>query len=273
MEKQKSSSQFISSLWWVQFCEWLTHQRGVVWGDIIFAVILNVFAGWLLTPLGSVFSNTPLGALYEHPLIPCLAGMGFILVSLIVALIARYSKRGCRPFGHQQDAYQYLINVINRDGAKEAVLIQYSCKTSINILRVLLRKGARVTVYIQHEDMPAKIGSQFQAKRIIDTTQNLREELGDALLKPDKLKVYKYHTPASMSAIKIDNRILCTGLYTYEQRAHSDHRAYPNDTLALSGHDRAAIVAWKGTNEFSAFDQTFRALEKNYQKYAEVVPL
>jgi len=176
-------------------------------------------------------------------------------------------------FGYQQDAYQFLIDMIERYGAKEAVLLQYSCQTSLNVLRVLLRKGAKATVFIQHEDTPAKIGSQFQADRIIYAMRNLRSDLGDALLKPNKLKIYKYHAPSSMSAIKIDNRLLCMGWYTYEESSVSMHTTYPDDTIEISGHDRAAVVVWQGTNEFQALDRTFNILENNYRKHAQVIPI
>jgi hypothetical protein len=271
MEKQNASPLLASSPWWIQLCDWLSRQRGFVWGNIILGIILNVLATWLVTPAGSTFSNTPLGVLFVHPLITVLAGTGLIVLSIIVTLVARYSRGSSKFFEHQQDAYQFLMNIIDRYGAKEAVFIQYSCHTSLNILRILLRKGAKVTVFIQHEDTPAKLGSQFQAHRVIHTTMNLREELGDALLKPNKLMVYKYHVPCSMSAIKIDNRVLCMGWYTYEQKAPSDHKTYPADTTSISGHDRAAVVAWKGTNDFRALHRTFAVLEKNYRKYAESV--
>lgn len=105
-------------------------------------------------------------------------------------------REGIKIFEHQQDAYHFLINMINRNPPKKAVLLQYSCKMSLTVLQALLRKGTSVTVFIQHEDTPAQLGSQWQADRIRHTTINLREELGDALSKSHKLKLYKYHVPS-----------------------------------------------------------------------------
>lgn len=185
----------------------------------------------------------------------------------------RVKGTSIRLFEHQEDAYDLLLSLIRRYGAKEAVLIQYSCQSSMPVLRKLLRAGAEVTVFIQHEETAAKVGSQFQADRIIRTTRSLRSDLGDALVEPDKLKVYKYHPPCSMSAIKIDNQILYMGWYTYEQKTPAGQGAYSEDTIDFSGHDRAAVVIWKGAGDFQKFVKTFNVLEQNYRQYAEIVSI
>lgn len=188
-------------------------------------------------------------------------------------------KHHLRPlhFEYQEDAYHYLIRMVQDHGAKEAVLLQYSCHTSLPILRMLLRQGAKVTVFIQHEDTASPengpFKSQLQAELIRDTTRNLRSNLGKILVEPGKLEVYKYRVQPSMSAIKIDNQVLCMGWYTFEQKRHGDDKANPGDTLDVSGHDRAAVVVHKGTKEFQALDPTFNAVEKNYREHAEIVPI
>ena len=198
---------------------------------------------------------------------------------------ALFEMPGSKSFEHQEEAYDFLISMIRRYGAKEAVFIQYSCNTSMPVLRRLLRAGAEVTVFIQHEETATKIGSQFQADRIISAARNLRSNLGDSLLDPQKLKVYKYRPPCSMSAIKIDNRVLYMGWYTYELKEPSGEGDHPDDIIDFSGHDRAAIVAWQRAdnsqasntleevNDFQALAKTFNMLEQNYRKYAEIVPI
>lgn len=182
-----------------------------------------------------------------------------------------------RVFEQQDEAYNYLVQeVINKYGAKEAVLIQYSCTTSLRVIRALLGQGARVTVYIQHEETASNVGSQFQANRIRETTNNLRSDLGKlarALAKPGQLKVYKYRSPGSVSAIKIDNRVLCMGWYIYEKAENLAYSSYASDTIEISGHDVAAFVVWKDTEEYNELERTFSLLEKNYQKHAEKVSL
>jgi hypothetical protein len=192
-----------------------------------------------------------------------------------------------QTFEEQEDAYDFLIDMIRKYGAKKATLLQYSCTTSLSTLRRILRVGAEVTLFIQHEDTAAKIGSQLQANRIISTVRNLRSNLGDALSDPEKLKVFKYRPPCSMSAIKIDNRILYIGYYTYESKEATNQESYPSDTIDLSGHDRAAIVTWQDSeasqilhttsntseeaNHFQKFANTFNVLEQNYRTHGEIV--
>ena len=178
-----------------------------------------------------------------------------------------------RAFNHQHDAYRFLIDLINKEGAKEAVFLQYSCRTSLDVLRTVLRKGAKVTVFLQHEDIAAKIGSQYQADRIRVAIKALPNELKGSLKKPDKLKVYKYKAPGSVSGIKIDNRVLCMGWYIYRHVDEFTDKSMAADDVELLGHNIAALVVWKGTPEFEVLDKTFSKLEKNYQKNSEEVLL
>lgn len=92
-----------------------------------------------------------------------------------------------------------------------------------------------------------------------------------------------------MSAIKIDDRVLCMGWYTYEEGYQANSPTYANDTVGISGHDRAAVVVCKGTeefwdfdktfcvsngiNNFKALDRTFRGIEKNYLENADIIPI
>jgi hypothetical protein len=198
------------------------------------------------------------------------------------------SSTAPRMFEYQEDAYHFLIGMIQDQGAREAVLLQYSCHTSLPLLRKLLHKGARVTVFIQHEDTVApkkgqdediaipkegQLRSELQAELIRDTTRNLLSNLGDMHEEPDKLEVYKYRVPPSMSAVKIDNRVICMGWYTCEQKRRGDDKAHEDDTIDISGHDRPAMVVYKGTWEFQVLDKMFSRVEKNYREFGEIVPI
>ncbi|SRR6266568_4336375 len=63
---------------WVRLCRWLWKQRGFLWGTVIIGIALNLIASWLITPLGTAFSQTPLGALLGHPLPFALGGVGLL---------------------------------------------------------------------------------------------------------------------------------------------------------------------------------------------------
>jgi hypothetical protein len=235
--------------------------------DVDIVTIGSITVGivtFVLTVFGQTTSTAVLGL--------TLTMLGLVAISLRRDRQTERNLAKNKAFEQQCDAYRFLINdVINQYGAREAVLLQYSCKTSLDLLRTLLSKGAKVTVFIQHEDTPAKMGSQLQADRIVDTTKNLRSDLGNSPLKLDKLKVYKYRAPSSVSGIKIDNRVLCMGWYTYEQVDRAAYKSYASDTIEISGHDVAAVVAWRGTGEFEALDKTFSMLEKSYRKSSEKV--
>ena len=174
-------------------------------------------------------------------------------------------------FEEQEQAYQFLCDWIERYGAKKAVLIQYSCNTSMSVVRALMRKEAQVTVYIQHEETAKQIGSEFQAKRIKDKVGGLRGDLGKRLSQLGTLKLYKYRSPASVSAVKIDDRVLCMGWYLYERQDQFDHPDFKNDTTEISAHDVAASVVFEGTSEYNKLLKTFQTLEENFQKHAEEV--
>ncbi len=89
----------------------------------------------------------------------------------------------------------------------------------------------------------------------------------------NNLKIYKYRSIGSVSAIKIDNRILCMGWYTYTQADQAINKGSPSDTIEILGHNVAAMIVWKGTIEFETLNKTFSMLEKNYRKNAEEVLL
>lgn len=176
-------------------------------------------------------------------------------------------------FEEQEQAYQFLCDWIDKYGAKKAVLMQYSCNTSMSVVRTLMRKGAHVTVYIQHEKTAKQIGSEFQAERIASKAKSLKMDLGKRFSQLDNLKLYKYRSPASISAVKIDDRVLCMGWYLYEHQDQPDHPDFKNDTTEISAHDVAASVVFEGTSEYNKFLKTFQTLEENFQKHAEEVQL
>jgi len=67
---------------WVRLCQWLWKHQGFVWGTVILGVALNLFASWLVTPSGAIFSQTPLGTILGHPLFLALGGLGLLEVGL-----------------------------------------------------------------------------------------------------------------------------------------------------------------------------------------------
>lgn len=121
--------------------------------------------------------------------------------------------------------------------------------------------------------MAAQLYSQRQVDRITSMVRNSLSDLSRKLSAPSNLKVYKYRTPASARAIKIDDQALCVGWYTYEKVDRKNYIHFPDDQVAVSGHDRPTIVAWKGTEEFAILDKMVTDMIANYQENAEEVEL
>lgn len=174
----------------------------------------------------------------------------------------------------QDEAFKNLLEYINNNNVREATFLQYSCKQSeILLYPLVLNKKARAVVYIQHEEVPGRLQSERQVDRITSTIRNSLSDLSRKLSDPSNLKVYKFKTPASVRAVKIDDQVLCVGWYTYEKVDRQGWSTYPDDQTAVSGHDRPTIVAWKGTEEYDILNQMIMVMVQNYQENAEMVPL
>jgi hypothetical protein len=174
----------------------------------------------------------------------------------------------------QRNAEGEIISYIRKNRVQEAILIQYSISTNADLIKELLEANAKVTLFIQHEDVAKKMGSELQVSRL----QTSLYYLPSLLLRPMEqypLKIYKYTTPGTMSAIKIDREILCMGWYTYEcvdeQNRYLLGEAYKDDLFLVFGHNRAAILLGKNNSGFDALEKTFNILVDNYQRNAVCV--
>jgi len=176
-------------------------------------------------------------------------------------------------YPNQEEAFKSLLKYASTNPVKEAIFLQYSGKQSEMVLYPLvLNKKAKATVYVQHEEMAQQLKSERQAERITSTIRNSLSDLSRKLVDPSNLKVYKFKTPASVRAIKIDDQVLCVGWYTYE-KVDRKGWTYPDDQTAVSGDDRPTIVVWRGTEEYDILDQMVMVMVKNYEENAEAVPL
>lgn len=178
-----------------------------------------------------------------------------------------------RAYSRQEYAYRDLIHYAETHVVNTATLVQYSCASAKDLVKALLSRGAKVTVYVQHEDFPGSLGSKEQVKRIRDAFDYLPSELGTAW-DADKLSVYKYRVPGSISAVNIDDEVLAMSWYLYEN-IDEDNRnpLFEDDPVEVSGHDVAGLIVWKGTPEFDALKETFDRLVRRHKRHAELAPL
>lgn len=180
-----------------------------------------------------------------------------------------------RVFATQREPYDQLIKYVDGHRIREVTLIQYSGDQSMSILTAALgQHRVRAELYLQHDETAASLGSRRQAGLIVGSIRTKLSDLSGNIRKnKSTLKVYRVTAPISVRAIKIDNEVLCMGWYTFEPEDRSNRPEYPDDQISVSGHDRATIIAWRGTAEFDALNSTFMAMVDIYRDPRNEVPL
>jgi hypothetical protein len=138
----------------------------------------------------------------------------------------------------------------------------------------LLKNGANVIIYIQHEETSGIVGSQEQASLVVRMS-GFSRGVGDVFNFPSgNLKIRKYRVPSSVHGIRIDEQALSIGRYIYEHVDSAKRSSiYSTDSIRILGHQLAAIVVWKGTEEFEVLNKMFNMLEMKYQKDSEEMPM
>lgn len=169
-----------------------------------------------------------------------------------------------KPYEEQADMYRDLAKYIDEKGVKNAILIQYSGRMAVSLLRKLASKGANITLYVK---CPKNAISQMQTVRIENGVQQLRGEL--QVSARYKLTVYEYDVPASMRAVKIDDKVLAIGWYMNEYAFQRDPD-YPQDQYELSGHDVPGMLFYSGSSAFAAFDKMFTNQIKNFEAHYKI---
>jgi integrase len=96
--------------------------------------------------------------------------------------------------------------------------------------------------------MPGQLKSERQVERITSTIRNSLSDLSRKLSDPSNLKVYKFKTPASVRAIKIDDQVLCVGWPDQEELAEwggpdEDHLFLSETRLPLTKNGMTQLFA------------------------------
>ena len=116
-------------------------------------------------------------------------------------------------FESQEKMYQELESYIEDHRVREAILIQYSGQRVNRIVRQLVSQGADVILYVQAKETAQKFGNH-QVDRIKQFPDSIITEFDEATEKKKNkgtLIIYDYGPPASLRAIRIDNKILGVG--------------------------------------------------------------
>jgi hypothetical protein len=192
-----------------------------------------------------------------------------VVITLIVSahttlcLVLIYAKLKLRKkltmdiYADNDEYNDYLCKYIASHDVKKAQLIQYSGDYVRRVVTKLLEKGADVELLLQH---PSKSLNEYQLRKLV-----LFEQRSTIDFKNDnKLAVRYYDEPASLRAIKLDNKFLAIGWYTYRIRSKNKDRE--DVTPWLYGHSNPSITAHldgvKASDLASFFDEVFNALWK-----------
>ena len=145
-------------------------------------------------------------------------------------------------FPDQTEPYRRIEEYVKANRAAEAIFVQYSGEQCKNLVSTVLAAGAKVELYTQLPEAARKIGTSMQANRIAG---QFRDSFSNWT---GNLTVYQCAPPVSIRVVRIDDKVLCVGFYTFEPE--EGRPKYPNDTTAVSGHDRPTFFVQSGTLEY-----------------------
>ncbi|MGA7194603.1 MAG: hypothetical protein WBW94_13325 [Anaerolineales bacterium] len=167
-------------------------------------------------------------------------------------------------FENQQDMCGHLLNYINENHVKKAILIQYSGIMVEDIILALMERGVdEITLYVQSK-ATAKF-SHSQLKRISAFSNLMSTEV--ALRHLDKLTIIDYDPPAAFRAIKLDDKVLAVGWYIYyyvDRRNPVERRQFGTDKIKVRGHDQPGTIVFSGSKEYEVMNNLFQRLVKNF---------
>ena len=147
---------------WVRLCQLLWNQQGFLWGTVICGLALNLFASWLITPMGTAFSHTPIGAILAHPLLSTLGGLGLLgltgglwLINHLYPVPASQQDSTRPP---TQQARQNVIHLLRQEYSKQ--LEQPLHKTAMMVLELHERTDvvrSSVQLVFHHTDVVQEV--------------------------------------------------------------------------------------------------------------------
>ena len=174
-------------------------------------------------------------------------------------------------FETQEEMYTELESYITNNKVREAILLQYSAQRVNRMVRQLVSQGADVNLFVQSK-ATAKKHSKTQVLRIEGFPELIKTEFSERLNKKSKgtLVVYDYDPPASLRAVRLDNKILAVGWYIYKYVDHEEKSNYPEDEIKLLGHNQPGKLLYSGTHEYDVMNELFEHLIMNFEKHIKL---
>ena len=153
----------------------------------------------------------------------------------------------------------HVIAYIEKESIGKAELIQYSGDFVRPVLAKLLEKNIQVDLLLQH---PSKALNELQ----LDKMKSLRSTAMLDFANQDKLTIKYYTEPTSIKGIKLDNKYILMGWYTYMTKSNQERVPW------LYGHNNAAIeVRFTDSSHelVSTYNRVFQALWESSELLAD----
>jgi len=234
-----------------------------------------VFIGVIIFIIGATGTvpliNPPL--VIPEPYKTILAVLGFVLIvaGVILGLAERLfvsnehgtntslfsrlikAQQGITICSADEANIEYLSKFIDGNTIAKAKMIQYSGDMIRPIIAKLLAKNVRIEILLQH---PQKALNPDQLLKMA----SFHERVITDFKNPKNLVIKYYNEPASVRGIKLDEKVLVMGWYTYRVKSHTEPKAW------LYGHNNAAVRIQPvsiSRDLTATFDDVFQSLWDN----------
>lgn len=148
---------------------------------------------------------------------------------------------------------EYLSKFIDANTIAKAKMIQYSGDMIRPIIAKLLAKNVKIEILLQH---PQKALNLDQLLKMA----SFHERVTTDFKNPKNLVIKYYTEPASVRGVKLDEKVLVVGWYTYRVKSHTEPKSW------LYGHNNAAVRIQPvsvSRDLTETFDDVFQSLWDN----------
>lgn len=213
---------------------------------LFIAIILVI---WLLGPL--LLQLLPLEAAIV---------VSAAIIMLMLGLIQDYLLNIKKPsnvemFPGQSEAALSIINFIRAEKPRTASLLMYSSSVFQEIIKTLISSDVESEVYLLLQSPKEKeITIDYQQGRICGGVKILSEVLRNY----EKARIRFYKEPASLRGLKLGNKVISVGWYTYDRRDETfgDKQIWGDNNTMLT----VPLPTTEGQVLAKTFDEVFKNL-------------
>lgn len=164
-------------------------------------------------------------------------------------------------------ATSYIKSEMQNNPPSSVYFLEYSSKKADNLIWEALKSGANVFLLVRYPSTDALWSvSESQGNRIVETITERFADYRDApWRKKNEWRLFTqfYYRRASLRARRLDNRLLCAGWYTFENR---DTKNHGNNTLQskrpwqkrVQGHSNPMTIYRSRSGLYERVNEMFR---------------